>query len=311
MHSTNTQLSPQSVFPQLDIVDGLHHGVHLALEDAEYSVGANAESDIVLRDEGVLPNHLKLRLEGSELRVEATGGDVVVGKVKVAAGHGCRVKLPAKLAIGKAVLRIAPGAGAARPGLSLKHPAGIAGGILTCAVAGLFISNSMKVAELDWNPVAATNVVEQNFSEGRDAGRLNATALSPAAAESAVSELNAKFQEAGISTIRLNSSEGRVSAEGRLSEEQSAQWASIQRWFDAKYGSSAVLTANVAIGPIAGPAPVRLQAVWFGQRPYIIAENGSRYYEGAILESGWVIQRIAEDRVVLSKESETLALTYR
>jgi hypothetical protein len=314
MGGANIQLTPQSVLPQLEIVEGLHQGVRLALDGAEYTVGPNAQSDIVLRDEGVLPNHAKLVLEGSELRVEATGGEVGVGKSRIGIGQGCKVRLPATVTIGKATLQFVPGRGGGSPfkaalDRAAEHPVGIAGGVLACAVAALVITQGMKPAGS--NPIAAASIVDQNFSEMRDAGRLNAAATAPATTDSAVAELTARLQEAGIHTIRIGSSDGRVSAEGRLSEQQAGEWASIQRWFDGKYGSSAVLTANVAIGAISGPPPVRLQAVWFGQRPYIIAENGSRYYEGAVLESGWIVQRIAEDRVVLGKASETLALMYR
>ena len=319
MHRMNTQLGPHTVFPQLDIVEGLHHGVNLALDGAEYLVGANVEADIVLRDEGVLPNHAKLFLGKSDLSVEATGGDVVIGKTRIAIGHGSRVRLPAKLTIGKAVLQIAPGA---RTGRSLidprgivdhaaQHPVPVASAALACAAAALFVSQAMRGAAPDWTPVIAANLADKAFSETRNAGPLNAAALSHSSTESAAAELGEKLKEAGINTIRLNAGNGRISAKGRLSDEQAADWTSVQRWFDTKYGSSAVLTTNVAIGPLSGPAPVRMQAVWFDKRPYIIAENGSRYYEGAILESGWIVQQIAENRVVLRKADETLALTYR
>src|SRR5688572_20889673 len=148
MHSTNVKAVPQIALPQLDIVEGLHHGVRLALEETDYSVGVNAESDIVLRDEGVLPNHARLRLDGVELRVEATGGEVIVGKSRIEAGHGCRVRLPVRISIGKAALHIVPGAGASGAFSSVKavaekaagHPAGVAGGVLVCAVAALVIA---------------------------------------------------------------------------------------------------------------------------------------------------------------------------
>ncbi|MGF1619753.1 MAG: FHA domain-containing protein [Rhodomicrobiaceae bacterium] len=319
MYSTNTQLTPQPSFPHLDIVEGLHHGVNLVLEEAEYLVGANVEADIVLRDEGVLPNHAKLFLGKSELSVEATGGDVVIGQTRIAIGHGSRIRLPAKLTIGKAVLQIAPGAGGGRSPIdpraivdhAAQHPVTVASAALACAAAALFVSQAMRGAETDWSPVIAADLADKAFSETRNVGPLNAAALSHSSTESAVAELGEKLKEAGINTIRLNAGDGRVSAEGRLGDEQAADWTSVQRWFDTKYGSSAVLTTNVAIGPLSGPAPVRMQAVWFGQRSYIIAENGSRYYEGAILESGWIVQQIAENRVLLRKADETLALTYR
>jgi hypothetical protein len=51
--------------------------------------------------------------------------------------------------------------------------------------------------------------------------------------------------------------------------------------------------------------------VWFGERPYIITAEGAHFNQGAILDNGWVIQDIGQDRIVLSKKAETVALTYR
>ena len=48
------------------------------------------------------------------------------------------------------------------------------------------------------------------------------------------------------------------------------------RWLDGRTG-----TANV-------------QAVWFGERPYIITAEGNRYYKGAFLNNGWKIKDIAD-----------------
>jgi hypothetical protein len=56
---------------------------------------------------------------------------------------------------------------------------------------------------------------------------------------------------------------------------------------------------------------VNVQAVWFGERPYIITAEGNRYYKGASLDNGWTIKDIADGRILLSKDGETLALVYR
>jgi type III secretion system (T3SS) inner membrane Yop/YscD-like protein/type III secretion system (T3SS) inner membrane Yop/CscD-like protein len=315
MSGTKNALSPQSDTPHLEIVEGLHHGVRVALEDSEYLVGLNAECDIVLRDDGVLPRHALLRIDGNDARIEAVGGDVTVGSLKVAIGQGCRVRLPVVVAIGGAKLQLLParpqGAFAALTATMKNQPAKVAGGVLVCALAVAVVAKGLRSPEPAPAPLADASTVEQNFSETRNAGSSAPANFSPAAAKAAAEELNGKLKEAGITTLKVGAGVDRLAVSGRLNEQQASGWAEIQRWFDARFAGSMIMTANVAIGPMEGPAPVRLQAVWFGQRPYIIADNGSRYYEGAVLDSGWIVQRIADDRVILNKDTETLALTYR
>jgi hypothetical protein len=310
-----SELKLQPAFPQLDITSGLHHGVHMALEESEYLIGLNAESDIVLRDDGVMPRHARLRIEGREARIEAIGGDVVVDGMTVATGHGCRAKLPATIAIGSANLRLSPPSGAPNGvgtvmGRIAENPTWLAGGVIACALAVVVASNGIQQSA-SVAPVADTAKVDQSFSEERTAAQYDDAPAPTASAQAASEELAAKLKEAGLGTLRATITDGRVLVEGRLTEQQASAWSSVQRWFDGRYSQNTVLVSNVAIGPLAGPAPVRLQAVWFGQRPYIIADNGSHYYEGAVLESGWTVQRIGEDRVVLSRDQETLALTYQ
>jgi hypothetical protein len=57
--------------------------------------------------------------------------------------------------------------------------------------------------------------------------------------------------------------------------------------------------------------PANVQAVWFGERPYIITAEGNRYYKGAILDNGWTVKDIADGRILLAKDGETLALVVR
>lgn len=316
MSGARNELSPQAALPQLEITDGLHHGVRMALEQDEYSIGLSTECDIVLRDEGVRGHHAVLRIEGGEVRVEAVGGDVTVGKLKVATGQGCRARLPVAVAIGGATLQLrpAPGStGALAAIASMNQPTKLAGGVLLCALAAVVATNGMSHPDPSAGPIAEASTLEQNFSETQDAAPVGAAApavSTAGAAKTAAEELSGKLKEAGIGTLNVNADDERIVVEGRLSDQQASAWTGVQRWFDAKFGTT-VLTANVAVGALAGPAPVRLQAIWFGQRPYIITDNGSRYYEGAMLDSGWIVQRIAEDRVILQKETETLALTYR
>jgi hypothetical protein len=114
-----------------------------------------------------------------------------------------------------------------------------------------------------------------------------------------------------INSLKVSASDKRVQVVGNLAKRDAPAWISAQQWFDETYSGRVVLTANVAIGENQNVPPLRLQAIWFGERPYILTDEGARFYEGARLESGWMVQRIAEDRIVLERDGESLALTYR
>ena len=90
-----------------------------------------------------------------------------------------------------------------------------------------------------------------------------------------------------------------------------SRWTEAQQWFDGAYRGKLVLVSNVTFGE-AKPMPVvNVQAVWFGERPYVITTEGNRYYKGAFLDNGWMIKDIVDGRILLAKDGETLALVYR
>ena len=319
MSETRSVLRTDAAQPQLEIVQGLHAGVRLDLKDGEYSVGPTPNADIVLRDKGVLTQHALLRIELGEVRVEATGGDVTVGTMKVAAGHGCRLRLPAVINIGEASLRFSRGDEAdgtlfGRMVAAAKgRPMEVAGGVLLCAVAVTLVSQTTPrmPPESAKSQLAVSAPAARAAAEDGVAVKAANAATAASTVKQAAEDLESRLHAAGIRSVRVVADDQRVSAQGRLTAAQAAQWTAIQRWFDEKHGSNVVLTANVATGQMAGAPLLRLQSVWFGDRPYIIADNGSRYYEGSVLDSGWILQRIADDGLLLRKEDETFALTYR
>src|SRR5262245_5467529 len=92
----------------LEVLDGVHEGVTLALDKSVYSIGSKPSVDIVIGVGGVAPEHGVVRLHGGSVIVEAAGGDIGLGKRhRIAQGHGCRTTLPVELKLGTAVLRIA------------------------------------------------------------------------------------------------------------------------------------------------------------------------------------------------------------
>jgi hypothetical protein len=313
--------------PELEVVSGFHTGVSLALEEGSFSIGSTPDADIVLRDPGVAAEHAMLRIEGRSVRIEAIGGDLSLGDEVIEKGHGCKLRLPVEIALGGAKLRLLnPSSAEARSFTGRLRPVGqfvaarplaTAGGLICCALAV-----TVATRQVPSQPAAADAASEAKlamtktafYSDGDALSKLGSHVTDPlpqTAAEEAASQFLAKMKSLNISSLRVTAADRRVVVSGNVPQREAAAWASLQQWFDETYGSRLVLTANVVVGENRSAPALRLQAIWFGERPYVITEDGAHYYEGALLENGWVLQRIAEDRVVLERQGESLALTYR
>jgi Inner membrane component of T3SS, periplasmic domain/Inner membrane component of T3SS, cytoplasmic domain len=131
-------------------------------------------------------------------------------------------------------------------------------------------------------------------------------------AEDAGRKLTERLEASGISSLRVGAAGGQVTVTGSITKQQAGAWTEVQQWFDAAYRGRLVLVANVTPAEAKKPPPVmNVQAVWFGERPYVITTEGNRYYKGAFLDNGWVIKDIVDGRILLAKDGETLALVYR
>jgi hypothetical protein len=131
-------------------------------------------------------------------------------------------------------------------------------------------------------------------------------------AEDAGRKLTERLNASGLSGLRVSTGGGQVVVSGSITKQQTDAWTEAQQWFDGAYRGRLVLVAKVTSTEAKKPAPVvNVQAVYFGERPYIITAEGNRYYKGAFLDNGWAIKDIADGRILLAKDGETLALVYR
>ena len=131
-------------------------------------------------------------------------------------------------------------------------------------------------------------------------------------AEDAGRKLAERLNGAGLTGLRVTTGGGQVVVTGSITKQQTDAWTEAQQWFDAAYRGRLVLVANVTPTDAKKPMPVvNVQAVWFGERPYIITAEGNRYYKGAYLDNGWTIKDIADGRILLAKDGETVSLVYR
>ena len=131
-------------------------------------------------------------------------------------------------------------------------------------------------------------------------------------AEDAGRKLAEHLTASGLSGLRVSTGGGQVVVTGSIMKQQTDAWTEAQQWFDAAFRGRVVLVANVTPPDAKKPTPVmNAQAVWFGDRPYVITAEGNRYYKGAFLDNGWTIKDIADARILLAKDGETLALVVR
>lgn len=313
----HTQRTAPSKFT-LEVVSGLHSGVSLILDKAEYRIGSTPQSDIVLRDAGLEPDHAIIRVERGDVRIEAIGGDVSLSTGLLSQGNGCRLRLPAELSIGAARIRIA-GPDVSGAVINLASHAGnfsavktavAAGGILCCAFA---ISVVAHTAVQPVSEVGAWKRTAELQGQGDKGMQPVQKKQSQELAAEAARQMNERLTAAGVGSLKATAGDGRLSVSGALSSRQTAVWTDVQQWFDQTYGNRLTLTANVGVSDaLSQGAPVlRVQAIWYGEHPYVLTEEGARYEQGAFLDNGWVLREIGENSILLAREGETFTIAYR
>ena len=151
------------------------------------------------------------------------------------------------------------------------------------------------------------SLIEDIKRELDDLGRIETRVVTVDAATSSLRRRLAKFGIADRIEVSAGG-EGTVIAAGEIESGLEPDWSAAQQWFDQRFGRHIVLDGRVSLrrGP-PGP-PLSIRAVWTGEAPYVIAGNGQKYVEGALLDSGWKIERIERDVIVLSRRGETLRL---
>jgi hypothetical protein len=311
---------PKQAGVKLEVIAGAHRGAVLLLDGSAYRIGSSPVADIVLSDPGVAAEHAVLHIERGAVRIEAVGADMTVGQEPLPSLRGCHVKLPVSFSLGAAQIYLSdPRQDDSSRGS--RRPLVVAG---TLACAGLAMALTLCVFPQAAGDRVLATMSPYDRANRDDANRASALlppAISSAAEggspsraslQDAMNALKARIDAAFIQTLQINAEDGRLVATGTLSGPDAAGWVAIQQWFDKAYGGDIVLAARIAPpgGPRAMPS-FQLQAVWYGENPYIVMADGGHYFKGAVLDSGWVIRDIGEDRLLLVKGGETVALTYR
>lgn len=299
----------------LSVTHGFHAGAQLSLVAPLYTVGSSTESDVVLRDAGIAPVHARLRRKGSQIEIEAIGGDVTLAPGEtIREGQGSRCKLPLTIRVGDAHIRLVnPERPPNRWSVS-NRPLLVAGSVLFAVFAVSVAANGFSFAEPDSGKKLSAQVDKPiTVAFAGEAGQSVLDDSSPIPAPSATEaerQLKLRLEQSGISTLAVQQSPGRLVVSGMIADDKNSAWTETQSWFDQTFGAHITLASNVMVGNAEQAPRLRLQAIWYGERPYVIATDGARYHEGAFTNDGWTVKRIGEAELLLTKGGATVALKY-
>jgi hypothetical protein len=297
--------------PRLQVIGGLHDGVGLTLGVRDYRIGSSTGADIVLRDNNIAAEHAVLRVERSGVRIEATGGEIGLNGGILAKGHGCRVRFPAELTFGNTRVRLT---GAQDPYLVVAER--------SWRVLHSFITSRPILSSAGFVlTVAIVSVAAMSLPRGGAGLRPHNAPVPPSVnlpastAETAVTQLKRRLLDYNIDGIKVIVAGDQLTVSGRVGRSSTSDWNSVLKWFDETYANQIALASTVEIvndnETAKGAMQLRLQAVQFGDRPYIIFDDGMHYFEGALLDNGWMIKQITEQKIMFSKADQTIVIKYR
>ncbi len=284
----------------LRIINGPHAQVHTRIDVQRVTVGLDTANDVVLADAMLAPVHFAIERHGqphAEMRLHAVGGPLLIGELIVAIGGSVACGPRTAFQAGRTAFELddPQPAGVRRPDRTLRTGGWAAGSCLAVALVSVPL-HSVIDAKAQAASASASSVP-------RARPRANPPVLATR------EDLRRRLDEAGLSGITLAAlQDASVEARGDIMPSQVPAWREVQRWFDARFGGGAVLVDLVAAS--AAAPPLAIQAVWSGPDPYIIDGAGQKLFPGALLRTGWTLDRVEPDRVIIRRGSQTLAVRF-
>ncbi len=112
-----------------------------------------------------------------------------------------------------------------------------------------------------------------------------------------------------VSSRYASRPERTVTATGSVEPALATRWEALQRAFDERVLGEVTLVNSVAVRTERQPVSLSIEGVWQGAQPYIVL-RGQRYFVGALVEGGWAIRAIDQDRVMLERDGRLVAMRF-
>jgi type III secretion protein D len=286
---------------KLRVTGGRHKGAVRSANGQPQIIGSSLDADFVLTDAGVSARHARIGSSRQEFELEAMEGAVLVNGISLQPGQKIKAQYPSTMEVGEAKIEIVRDEASERKAAASLLSAGAAMLIALFALADWY----RGARDRGMAPAAG-------FDAASTAAPFQRAALpGPEAADAAAVALRQHLLSDGITTISVKPDAGAVIAAGSITPERQAEWQSAEIWFDERFGQQIMLKSDVAVSP-AKPvkAPITIQSVWLGETPYLIDGEGRKYFVGSTLKDGWVLEKVEEGKVLISKDRQPLVLRY-
>lgn len=287
-----------------EVLSGLYCGLTGKTALATSLIGSGLDADMIFVEQGLAPHHLRITLLGNSIEVEAlAAGLSIEGKRNIAAGESVVVPLPVVIHAGEmsilwSVQDAAPAGSIGIPRLSISVLALVLLGSLGIGVLSAIFSYHGNAGALSANSPGVEN--ESKLTSRRSNDQI---------AEAAAKELQEEVDRAGLLNVKVGSANGAVTAEGTVTSESVISWQKLQQWFDHRTKGTLTLVNGVLMKEERSPSAIAVEAVWRGPQPYLVID-GEKHFVGAVLDDGWMVDRIEDGRVLLSRNGRLAALPY-
>ncbi|MCM5693062.1 hypothetical protein M8037_30810 [Sinorhizobium meliloti] len=290
-----------------EVLSGLYCGTTGKTALATSVIGSGLDADMIFVEQGLAPHHLRITLLGNSIEVEAlAAGLCIEGDRNIAAGECVVVPLPVVIdAGGMSVLWSAqdgaPAGSIGKPRLSISVLAFVLLGSLVIGVLSAIFSYGGEGAR--------RGASSPNSPGAEQESKVTSCPANDEIAEAVAKELQEQVDRAGLVNVKVGSARGAVTAGGTVASESIIIWQKLQQWFDHRTKGTLTLVNGVLIKEEKAPSAIAVEAVWRGPQRYLVID-GEKYFVGAVLDDGWIIGRIEDGRVLLSRSGRLAALQY-
>ena len=310
----------------LIVESGLHAGTVQRLSPGLYTIGSELDADVVLSDPAVASIHLILELDRNGLRLEPVQGSASIDGESVALEPGGErnLVLPASFTIGDTRIKLTAPQDAVRNRRRVRMAA-IAAGALLLAVLGFQLVGAFSGAGPNSpsaafeQPEPASGLNNQQLALANDAGSrtdqprserddLVEASLPSVTHDQAAAELRARLAAAELSDIDVASNADRILVRGAAEPDKMADWQDVRMWFDGAFGQQFIMVADVKEAKEEVPPRLAIEAIWLGEKPYVMA-GGRRFHVGAAIGDGWMVEHIGSDEITFKRGDKSFSLS--
>jgi hypothetical protein len=310
------------------IETGLHAGTVQRLAPGMYTLGSELDADIVLSDNDVKPIHLILEFDQGSVRLEPLQGSITLqGETTVLEpGSERYASAPLAFSVGGTTINVTAPADAVKTRRRTRALVGVAA-VMIAAVLGFQVMGAFNAPDLeppvgmaDAETLPREDSAVQQSPEPRtinalDEQRQLASASNDAALtlpevtlDQVVAELRDRLITEDLTDIEVRTAGDRITVRGEAEPDRMADWQQVRIWFDGTFGRDFLLDASVEPAELAEPPKLAIEAVWSGDKPYLVA-GGQRFFVGSSIGDGWMIEQIAAGEIVFKRGDKSFSLT--